>query len=229
VPDNRYHTHHLNIVHLKFTLSIPILFEDNHLLVVDKPAGIPVQADGKAPDDLLNRLKAYIKSTYGKPGDVFLGLVHRLDQPVSGVMVFARTSKAASRLSEQIRLHQMKKTYRARLSGRLTVAEGTLRHYLWKDDKTNTVKVYEKPGRDTKESVLHFRLMAEEKGDSIVEIDLVTGRPHQIRAQFAHIGHPLRGDGKYGSSDGSDLALRAVRLGLFHPVTKEWMEFSVGG
>lgn len=206
-------------------MSIPILFEDNHLLVVDKPAGIPVQADGKAADDLLNRLKAYIKAKYGKPGDVYLGLVHRLDQPVSGVMVFARTSKAAARLSEQIRQHQMKKTYRATLTGRLSIHEGTLRHYLWKDEKTNTVKVYDKPGRDAKEAVLNYRVVAEEKGDSIVEVDLVTGRPHQIRAQFAHIGHPLRGDGKYGKSDGRDLALRAIRLGFFHPVTKVWVEF----
>lgn len=210
-------------------MSIPILFEDNHLLVVDKPAGIPVQADGKSHDDLLSRLKAYIKGTRNKPGDVWLGLVHRLDQPVSGVMVFARTSKAASRLSEQIRTHQMKKSYRATLTGRLDAHEGTLRHYLWKDEKTNTVKVYDKPGRDAKESMLRYRVVAEVKGDSIVDIELVTGRPHQIRAQFAHIGHPLRGDGKYGKSDGTDLALRAVRIGLFHPVTREWMEFSVGG
>lgn len=208
-------------------MSLPILFEDNHLLVVDKPAGIPVQADGRASDDLLSRLKAYIKRKHGKPGEVWLGLVHRLDQPVSGVMVFARTSKAASRLSEQIRQHQMRKTYRATLTGRLDIHEGTLRHYLWKDEKTNTVKVYDKPGRDAKESILHYRVVAEVKGDSVVEIELVTGRPHQIRAQFAHIGHPLRGDGKYGKSDGSDLALRAIRLGLFHPVTKEWMEFGV--
>ena len=209
-------------------MSLSILFEDNHLLVVDKPAGIPVQADGKSHEDLISRLKAYIKKTHNKPGDVWLGLVHRLDQPVSGVMVFARTSKAASRLSEQIRHLQMKKTYRATLTGRLNIHEGTLRHYLWKDEKTNTVKVYDKPGRDAKESVLHYRVVAEAKGDSIVEIELVTGRPHQIRAQFAYIGHPLRGDGKYGKSDGTDLALRAIRLGLFHPVTKEWLEFAVG-
>lgn len=206
-------------------MSFTILFEDNHVLVVDKPAGIPVQSDGKAKTDLLTELKAYVKRTYDKPGDVYLGLVHRLDQPVSGIMVFARTSKAASRLSEQVRDRIIRKTYRAVVCGKLTEYEATLRHFLWKDESTNRVCVYSKPGKDAKEAVLRYRVIREERGFTTVEIELETGRPHQIRAQFAHIGHPLRGDGKYGKSDGTDLALRAIRLGFFHPVTKEWMEF----
>lgn len=206
-------------------MNIPVLYEDNHLLVVDKPAGMASQADGHATTDLLSELKDYIKLKYDKPGDVYLGLVHRLDQPVSGIMVFARTSKAAARLSEQVRDRVFKKTYRAVLMGSPPEMSGTLKHYIWKDDTKNKVVVYNKPGADAKPAILHYTVVKKDKETTTVEIELETGRPHQIRAQFAHVKCPLKGDGKYGKSDGTDLALRAIRLGFHHPITKKWMVF----
>lgn len=210
-------------------MHIPILYEDNHLLVVDKPAGLPTQSDKHSKTDLLTELKAYIKDKYDKPGDVYLGMVHRLDQPASGVMVFARTSKAAARLSAQIRERTFRKVYRAILRGTPTPEQGTLSHFIWKDDDINEVKVYDKPGKDAKAAILHYRVMKKEKGFTTVEVELETGRPHQIRAQFAYIKCPLKGDGKYGKADGTDLALRSVLVGLHHPVTGKWMEFSNRG
>ncbi|SMO85967.1 RluA family pseudouridine synthase [Gracilimonas mengyeensis] len=207
--------------------NIPIIFEDNHLLVIDKPAGLLSQEDHTGNPDVLNLCKQYIKKKYNKPGNVYLGLVHRLDQPVSGVMVLAKTSKAASRLSYQIRKRTINKTYWALVEGK-TPVYGELVHFLDKDKRTNTVKAYKSPRGKAKESRLKYITIKTNKNYSVVEVDLITGRPHQIRVQFASEGFPLWGDYRYGDSskpDGRDIALRAVKLELEHPTQKELMTF----
>ncbi|MBO6535151.1 MAG: RluA family pseudouridine synthase [Balneolaceae bacterium] len=207
--------------------DIPIIFEDNHLLVIDKPAGVLSQEDHTSDPDVLTLCKKYIKKRYNKPGNVWLGLVHRLDRPVSGVMVLAKTSKAASRLSEQIRNHSLKKVYWALVYG-MTPMEKTLIHYIEKDHKTNTVKVYNSKKGRAKKAELSFTTIKQSAHYSVVEVDLKTGRPHQIRVQLDKIGHPIWGDYKYAEEDtgpGKELALRAVHLEVEHPTKKEKMVF----
>ncbi len=205
--------------------NIPIIYEDNHLLVIDKPAGVLSQEDHTGDPDVLNLCKAYIKKKYNKPGNVYLGLVHRLDRPVSGVMVLAKTSKAASRLSYQIRKRTINKTYWALVEGQTPVF-GEWVHFLEKDNRSNTVKAFKSQKRNAKESRLKFITVKTNDNFSIIEVDLITGRPHQIRVQFAKEGFPLWGDHKYGNPQfarGKDIALRAVKLELEHPTTKELM------
>ena len=206
--------------------GVKILYEDNHIIVAIKPAGILSQGDGSNAPDMLTILKAYIKEKYQKPGEVYLGLVHRLDRPVSGVMVFARTSKAASRLSEQIRQRKVDKIYRCVVNGVLE-GEGRLENYISKDESRNIVTVSdtEKPG--FKASYLDYRSLASKDGFTMVEVKLGTGRSHQIRAQMAHRGHPLIGDQKYGRKDDrtKDIALEAYKLSFEHPVKREFITF----
>ncbi|WP_124727177.1 RluA family pseudouridine synthase [Staphylospora marina] len=208
--------------------AIRILHEDNHLLVVEKPVNLPVQADASGDEDLLSLLKKDLKVRYQKPGNVFLGLVHRLDRPTGGVMVFAKTSKAASRLSDSFREKQaVDKVYLAVVHGKAPSA-GTLKHHLWKDQKRNRVFVVPAGHRGAKEAVLHFERLAVCGPLSLMRIRLETGRSHQIRVQFSEIGHPLHGDQKYGTArnkPGQQLALWAHRLTLPHPVKKEEMTF----
>lgn len=207
------------------TPNIPIIYEDNHLLVIDKPAGVLSQEDHTGDPDVLNLCKAYIKKKYNKPGNVYLGLVHRLDRPVSGVMVLAKTSKAASRLSYQIRKRTINKTYWALVEGQTPVF-GEMVHFIEKDNRSNTVKAYKSPKGKAKESRLKFITVKTNDNFSVIEVDLITGRPHQIRVQFAKEGYPLWGDHKYGdlqTARGKDIALRAVKLELEHPTTKELM------
>ena len=206
--------------------GVMVLFEDNHLIVAIKPAGVLSQSDGSNAPDMLTILKAYIKEKYQKPGEVYLGLVHRLDRPVSGVMVFARTSKAASRLSEQIRSRKVEKLYRCVVNGVLE-GEGRLENYISKDESTNTVTVSdtEKPGY--KDSYLDYKALDSKDGLTLVEVKLGTGRSHQIRAQMAHSGFPLIGDQKYGKKDDrtKDIALEAYKLSFEHPVKREFITF----
>ena len=205
--------------------NIPILYEDNHLLVIDKPIDVLSQEDHSKDADVLTLCKSYIKKAYNKPGNVFLGLVHRLDRPVSGVMVLAKTSKAASRLSEQVRNRSFKKTYWAIVEGQ-TENEGRWIHHLHKDKKTNTVKAYNSDKGFTKKAELTFTTLKQSKDYSLVEVDLLTGRPHQIRVQFAKMGHPLWGDTKYGSTvKHQSLALRSMNIGITHPTQKEALSF----
>lgn len=207
--------------------DLPILYEDNHLLVVDKPAGLLSQEDHTSNPDVLTVCKTYIKKAYNKPGDVWLGLVHRLDQPVSGVMILARTSKAASRLSEEIRNHRIKKIYRALVYG-MTPPSATLVHYLQKDKRSNTVSAYSSNRKGAKRSELSFSTIKQNAHYSVIEIDLKTGRPHQIRVQLEKEGHPIWGDYKYaeeGTGPGKELALRAVRMEVKHPTQDEIMTF----
>ncbi len=206
--------------------GVKVLYEDNHLIVAIKPAGVLSQSDGSNAPDMLTILKAYIKDKYQKPGEVYLGLVHRLDRPVSGVMVFARTSKAASRLSEQIRTRRVEKIYRCVVNGVLE-GEGRLENFISKDEASNTVTVSdtEKPG--FKASYLDYRALASKDGMTLAEVKLGTGRSHQIRAQMAHAGHPLIGDQKYGKKDNrtKDIALEAYKLSFEHPVKREFITF----
>ncbi len=200
-----------------------ILYEDNHLLVVVKPKNIPVQEDESRDEDLLNQLKQYLKKQYGKPGNVYLGLVHRLDRPVSGVMVFAKTSKAASRLSEQIRKNEFEKEYYAVLEGVLKEKEGILKDFLLKDPKTNTTKV-DKKG---KEAILSYKVIKEINSMTLAQILLKTGRSHQIRVQFSSRGYPLYGDQRYNKNakPKEEIALFASTLSFYHPITKEKLTF----
>jgi len=208
---------------------IPVLYEDNHLLVVVKPVNMPTQEDDSRDPDLLNVLKADLKHRHGKPGNVYLGLVHRLDRPVGGVMVLAKTSKAASRLSDAVRTRQLDKTYIAVVHGKPSRPQDTLRHWLRKDTRTNTVSVVKPGAADAKEAVLDYRTLGSADGLSLVQIKLHTGRPHQIRVQLAASGCPLYGDQRYGSGVnkvGQQLALWATRLGFEHPTLKETLVFT---
>lgn len=204
-----------------------IIFEDNHLLVAFKPAGYLSQSDGTDAPDMLTYLKDYIKTKYNKPGNVFMGLLHRLDRNVSGLMVFARTSKCASRISEQIRKGTFEKRYRARVKGNLE-GEGVLVNYLVKDPKTNKTAVYDREVPGSKRCELMYSAGDYKDGYTDVDIKLITGRSHQIRAQFSHAGHPLYGDVKYGGDRSSGgLGLESVYLAFDHPVTGDRMEFSL--
>ena len=205
-------------------MKINILYEDNHLLVVEKSINIPVQEDNSKDKDLLTILKEYIKEEYKKPGNVYLGLVHRLDRPVSGVMVFAKTSKCASRLSNQIRENNFIKIYNAVVENKID-KKGRLEDYLLKNTKTNIVSVNEKG----KLCILNYKRLDYKDNLSLVEIKLETGRSHQIRVQMSHNGNPLYGDQKYNKNAkvGEQLALFAKRLEFDHPTTKEHMIFEL--
>ncbi|MEK3881373.1 RluA family pseudouridine synthase [Paenibacillus sp. PL2-23] len=210
-------------------MRIPVLFEDNHLLAVVKPPGIPSQEDETGDPDMLTLLKADLKERHNKPGNVFLGLVHRLDRPVGGAMLFAKTSKAASRLSEAVRSRSFGKSYICVVQGTPPEREARLRHYIRKDQKRNQVTVLEAPAQDAKDASLDYFVAASSNNRSLVAVRLHTGRPHQIRAQMAYIGCPLVGDQKYGSAKGStgfsSIALWSASISVPHPVTKEEMLF----
>ena len=205
-------------------MKINIIYEDNHLLVVEKPINVPTQEDNSKDEDLLNILKNYLKNKYNKLGNVYVGLVHRLDRPVGGVMVFAKTSKAASRLSDQIRLNQFNKVYYAVCEGKIN-KEGRLEDKLLKDRKRNIVTV----DKNGKNSILNYKKIMEKNNLNLVEIKLETGRPHQIRVQMSHNGNPLYGDQKYNKNSkiGEQLALFAKKLEFYHPITKELMSFEL--
>ena len=203
-----------------------ILYEDNHILVVIKEANIPVCADNSHDLDLLTILKQYLKDKYNKPGNVYLGLVHRLDRPVSGVMVFAKTSKAASRLSNQVRTNELKKEYKAIVMVKVDIS-GRYEDKLLKNSKTNMTKVDEKG----KISILEYELIIYNPkiNYSLVKINLMTGRSHQIRVQFAHRKHYLYGDQRYNpyAKVGEQIALCATKLSFIHPTTKEKLTFEI--
>ncbi len=202
-----------------------ILYEDNHLLVVVKPPNLPVQADSSGDDDLLNILKRYIKEKYAKPGDVYLGLCHRLDRPVGGVMVFARTSKAAARLTEQFKGRGTKKRYAAVVEGNVPQS-GALVSYLKETEGVKRVEVLPSPAPGAKEAKLSFVKLAEQDGYSLLDIELLTGRKHQIRAQLAAAGYPIRYDQRYHPNPmRGQIALWAYELSFEHPTKKERMRF----
>lgn len=203
-----------------------ILYEDNHLLVVEKPINMPVQEDATHDEDVLGWCKHYIKTKYNKPGEVYLGLVHRLDRPVGGVMVFARTSKAAARLTEQFRSHKAKKRYAAIVDGS-PLPQATLENWLYKDEITHSSRVVSEGTPGAKNAVLSYRTLARDGGRALVDVELFTGRPHQIRVQLSHAGLPIVGDQRYHpkAEVSTQIRLWAYALTLMHPTLNEPMTF----
>lgn len=208
--------------------EIPVLYEDNHLLVVVKPPNLLSQGDSTGDPDLLNLMKDYIKKKYNKPGNVYLGLVHRLDRPVGGVMVFAKTSKAAGRLSEQIREGKFGRGYLGVIEGHPKRLSGSLHNFLVKDTKKNLVRVVKPDVKGAQEARLDYQVIDMARTRSLVRIELKTGRSHQIRVQMAKMGHPLLGDKRYGprTNQRQQIALWAERISFSHPTTKELLEFT---
>lgn len=201
-----------------------ILYEDNHLLVVNKHAGDLVQTDPEGTPALEDEIKAFIKKRDAKPGDVFLGVVHRIDRPVSGAVLFAKTGKALVRLNEMIKQRQLKKVYWAIVEELPEPSEGELRHYIVKDPATNRSKALNKPSGNAKEAVLVYRHAASSPNYHLLEIDLKTGRHHQIRAQLSKAGSPIRGDLKYGAKRSlpeGGISLHSRNVSFIHPVRKE--------
>lgn len=205
-----------------------VIYEDNHIIIVEKEPNIPSQSDKTDDIDMLTLVKNYIKEKYNKPGEVYIGLVHRLDRPVGGIMIFARTSKAASRLSEQIRNKTFSKKYLAVVDGKLEPSKGTLEDYLYKDERNNVSKVVSKEKKNAKLAVLDYEVLNyDDKRDlSLIKINLHTGRHHQIRVQMANSGHSIFGDQKYGTRGKlKQIRLWAYEIEFEHPTTKEKMVF----
>jgi len=202
--------------------KLEVLYEDNHVIVVYKPANILSQGDVTGDIDMLTLIKKYIKEKYNKPGNVYLGLVHRLDRPVQGVMVFAKTSKAASRLTKQIQNNEFRKHYLAIVNGILDEKNGEFCDYLEKLDNGNTIVTNSESG---KKAILNYEVLKENKTNSLVRIKLITGRHHQIRVQFASRGYSLVGDQRYGKEDKKQICLCSYQLSFLHPITKERMNF----
>ena len=208
--------------------GLKVIHEDNHIIVVIKPPNIPTQADSSGDPDLASVIKAYLKEKYNKPGNVFLGMVHRLDRPVRGVMVFAKTSKAASRLSDQFRRGIVEKEYYATVEGLVEGDSQTVVHYLLKDRDKNRTKAFAKKRADAKKASLTYETIESDGKTTLLSVTPHTGRPHQIRAQLSAVGHPIVGDIKYGSKKplaDKSIMLSAVKLSFIHPVTKEVLTF----
>ena len=208
--------------------NLKILFEDNHIIVLEKTPNIPSQSDKTGDIDMLTLVKQYIKEKYNKPGNVYLGLVHRLDRPVGGIMIFAKTSKAASRLSDEVREKVFKKKYLAVVDGKIEKTKGSLENYLYKDERNNMSKVVNKDKKNAKLAKLDYEVLFydEVKNLSLLKINLHTGRHHQIRVQLSNFGHSIFGDQKYGTrGTGKQIALWAYELTIMHPITKEEKTF----
>lgn len=204
-----------------------VVYEDNHIIVVNKTASEIVQGDKTGDTPLSETVKQYLKEKYNKPGNVFLGVTHRLDRPVSGLVVFAKTSKALSRLNDMFRNGEVKKTYWAIVRNRPQELEGELTNWLVRNEKQNKSYAYDKEVKDSKKAVLCYKTIAHSQNYHLLEVDLKTGRHHQIRCQLAKMGCPIKGDLKYGSPrsnpDGS-ICLHARRIAFVHPVSKESIE-----
>lgn len=210
--------------------ALEVLHEDNHLLVVYKPPGLLSQGDATGDVSVLDVARAYLKRRYAKPGNVYVATVHRLDRPVGGVMALARTTKAASRLTQQFRERTVQKVYRAAVEGVLAEPHGVLRHRLVKDHEQRFVSATEAEGPGSKEAELAYRRLETGEGMSLLEVELHTGRSHQIRVQFAESGHPIVGDTKYGSRTrfpDRSIALQAYSLTVDHPTRSERLTFTL--
>jgi len=211
--------------------DLPIIYEDNHLLVVNKPPGMLVQGDHTGDSSLVDHAKNYIKEKYHKPGNVYIGLPHRIDRPTSGIVVLAKTSKALSRLNKQFSSRETEKTYWAIVKKPIPSDTAELIHYLKKNQKKNKSFAYDNATKEAKKAILHYKKITELKNYVGLEVDLETGRHHQIRCQLATIGNSIKGDLKYGfprsNPDGS-IHLHARNMTLLHPVKKEKMSFQAG-
>jgi len=201
-----------------------VLYEDNHLIAVNKTCSEIVQGDKTGDEPLSETLKKFIKAKYNKPGDVFLGVTHRLDRPVSGVVLFAKTSKALARLNEMFKNHEIQKTYWAIVKNKPVTEKGRLEHFLVRNEKQNKSAVYPKAVPNSKKAVLSYELKAHSENYFLLEIQLETGRHHQIRCQLASMGCPIKGDLKYGfprSNPNGGISLHARQISFTHPVSKE--------
>jgi len=213
----------------ELAMKLNVIHEDNHLLVVFKPHRLLIQSDERGGPTLFRQACEWLKEKYQKPGNVYLGMIHRLDRPVSGLVVFGKTSKGASRLSEQMRQKNIKKKYLALVEGRINPPSGVCTHFITPPLDSRSL-VFEKEQEGTKKAELAYEVLASKNNYSLVSIDLITGRRHQIRAQLAHLGSPIVGDGRYGAKtpflEGS-IALIASELKLSHPTTDELLHFKV--
>jgi 23S rRNA pseudouridine1911/1915/1917 synthase len=212
---------------LSHSKNLQILYEDNHLIILNKRVGDIVQGDKTGDIPLSEIVKQYLAEKYNKPGAAFLGVVHRIDRPTSGIVIFAKTSKALSRLNKMLVDKTIQKTYWAVVQDRVELTENTLVNYLKKNEKTNKATVYDTETEGTKKAVLHYKVIRYLDKYTLLEIDLETGRHHQIRSQLAHLGHPVKGDVKYGfkrPNADAGIHLHARRLSLVHPVSKELLE-----
>ncbi|MGL5272899.1 MAG: RluA family pseudouridine synthase [Phocaeicola sp.] len=206
-----------------------VVYEDNHLIVVNKAASEIVQGDKTGDTPLSDTVKEYLKQKYNKPGNVFVGVVHRLDRPVSGLVVFAKTSKALTRLNEMFRKNEVKKSYWAVVRNMPPTPEAELVHYLVRNEKQNKSYAYDKEMKDSKKAILSYKLIGHSQNYYLLEIDLQTGRHHQIRCQLAKIGCVIKGDLKYGSprsNPDASICLHARRIKFVHPVSKELIELT---
>lgn len=223
---NQEHEYLVNLGNTKINLKV--LYEDNHIIVVEKPVNIPSQGDKTEDLDMLTIIKEYLRVKYNKPGNVYLGLIHRLDRPVGGVMVFAKTSKAASRLSEQVREKIFKKKYLVIVDGNLEREKGIFQDYLLKNERANISKVVKEGTKNSKFAELDYEVLKYDKENniSLVKVNLHTGRHHQIRVQFASRNHAIYGDQKYGSrGQRQQICLWAYSLTIKHPISKDEMNF----
>ena len=224
--------------------NLKILYEDNHLIAVNKPFNLLTQADKTKEASLYDIVKQYLKIKYQKPGQAFLGLLHRLDRPVAGIILFAKTSKAASRLSQQFRERTIKKTYLALVEGKMAIGKHKqLINYLLKNSQNNTVNIYDQAAKNSKKAILDYRVIkqtknicnlflcpSEYKNYSVLKINLDTGLSHQIRVQLSHIGHPIVGDIKYNATQPlpqKNIALMATNIVFQHPTTKEKISLEI--
>lgn len=211
----------------RLSLEERILYEDNHLIVLNKEPSEIVQGDKTGDEPLSEKLKSYLKVKYNKPGNVFLGVVHRLDRPVSGAVVFAKTSKALARMNELLKKRELKKTYWAIVKNPPPDQEGELTHHLVRNKKNNKTYVSKNPSNNSKEAVLRYKLLKQSKDYYLLEIDLKTGRHHQIRAQLSAIGCPIKGDLKYGfprSNADASVSLHSRKVSFVHPVSHKQVE-----
>lgn len=208
--------------------KLNVIYEDNHIIVVEKIVNIPSQGDKTGDVDMLSSIKDYLREKYQKPGNVYLGLIHRLDRPVGGVMVFAKTSKAAARLSEQVREKAFQKEYLVVVNGKMESQKGEWKDWLFKNERANMSKVVPEGTKNAKQASLEYEVLKynEEINLSVVRVKLHTGRHHQIRVQFSSRGHSIYGDQKYGGrGHGKQIALWAYELTIQHPITKEMVTF----
>lgn len=204
-----------------------IIYEDNHIIVANKKPGEIVQGDKTGDIPMSELIKQYLKEKYDKPGNVFCGVVHRIDRPVGGLVIFAKTSKALERLNKMLREGDIHKTYWALVEGKPKNAEATLRNFLKSDGRLNKTFISTEHDPEAKESILNYRTVAEGERYTLLEIELLTGRKHQIRAQLSNIGHPIKGDLKYGakrSNPDGGISLLAHKISFVHPVSKQLVE-----